>query len=569
MQLYTYFTITIIAFLPIAVFAQKNDNRDFTTDEYINKFKNIAIQEMERSGIPASITLAQGIHESAYGNSNLAKKANNHFGIKCTKDWSGKKMHKWDDEARKSCFRVYTSPEDSYVDHTDFLLNRKHYAFLFKYERGDYKRWAKGLKKAGYATDPRYPEKLIHTIEKYKLAQYDKATGLLTYDTTRLNNLAINQTTNRRTKPRSFFFKSYKPGFFRTNGASYAISRKGESALVIAKRFGIPYKRFLKFNDLQDGDNLMDYQPMYIQPKRNTYKGEETFYKVEKDITMYEIAQEFGIKLANLLSQNLLEKGEEPQNGELIMLKETAISKPKLRPKTHVDTLPSPYVDEKDIKKVKTPVTAAKVVIPKIERPKPAKIEVNTPTYDNGIYSDTTRINTSKSKNKEFLDITVTGDNTFINRNSQGNGNNSGTTKVIRRPRTSTKSKVEEKTKTNSGANPDALFDPNKVTRKEDPRLKEDPKPIKDPVYKGNSRINSGSTKDYVLTNPRDKNSIPVKNNVTPPREESVKYHVVQKGDTLYSLFRKYNVKVQKIQEANNLTSTVLNVGTRLKIPVK
>ena len=357
MQQNTYLIIAIVASLSNFLFAQGLDKGELSVDEYIRKFKDIAIQEMERSGIPASITLAQGIHESAYGNSQLAKSANNHFGIKCTKAWAGTQKYKWDDEATKSCFRVYVSADDSYVDHTDFLLNRKHYAFLFDYERGDYKRWAKGLRKAGYATDPKYPEKLITTIEKYKLTTYDKSTGILTYDTTGTKGLKdLPNYASSRTKPRSFFFKSYKPGFFRINGASYAISRKGESALAFAKRFGIPYKRFLKFNDLEDGDKLMDYQPAYIQPKRTTYKGEETFYKVERDITMYEIAQEFGIQLTSLLELNLLKKGEEPENGAFIFLREKTLSKPKLRPKNHVDLLPSPYIDDEKAKKLKSPV---------------------------------------------------------------------------------------------------------------------------------------------------------------------------------------------------------------------
>ncbi|BDS13546.1 glucosaminidase domain-containing protein [Aureispira anguillae] len=562
MQVYTHFIIALIAALPTLTLAQKGDKGDLTVDEYINTFKNIAIQEMERSGIPASITLAQGIHESAFGNSNLAKKANNHFGIKCTKDWEGKSMYKWDDEAQKSCFRVYTSADDSYVDHTDFLLNRRHYAFLFEYKRSDYKRWAKGLKKAGYATDPKYPDKLIHTIEKYKLAQYDKATGLLTYDTTRLKNPNTYVKSGKyRAKPRSFFFKSYKPGFFRTNGATYAISRKGESALAVAKRFGIPYKRFLKFNDLVDGDNLMDYQPVYIQPKRNAYKGEETFYKVEKDITMYEIAQEFGMKLSNLLTQNLLEVGEEPMNGELIMLKEMALSKPKLRAKSHIDTLPSPYVDDETVKKVKKQVVPTRVVIPKVERPKPQSVEVNTPTYDKAIYSDTARINTAKSKDKAFLNVVVN------NTTTTTTGTNKTTNTVIRRPRN---------TPTNTGqnsspkTNPNALFNPSTTTPTTDPNPKtttgtvdkvERPVIKKEPIYP-TDRI--GSTKDYnstVVVKKEDKKET--------PKQETFIYHVVQKGETLYRIHRQYGVSVEVIQVINKLQGTILDVGARLKIPVK
>jgi LysM repeat protein len=595
MQKNTYLIIAIVASLSNFIFAQGLDKGELSVDEYISKFKDIAIQEMERSGIPASITLAQGIHESAYGNSQLAKSSNNHFGIKCTKDWEGKKKYKWDDEANKSCFRVYVSADDSYVDHTDFLLNRKHYAFLFDYERSDYKRWAKGLRKAGYATDPKYPEKLIKTIEKYKLATYDKSTGILTYDTTNTKggrDLPIYA--SKRTKPRSFFFKSYKPGFFRINGASYAISRKGESALAFAKRFGIPYKRFLKFNDLEDGDELMDYQPAYIQPKRASYKGEETFYKVERDITMYEIAQEFGVKLSSLLEFNLLKEGEEPENGEFIFLKEATLSKPKLRPKNHVDSLPSPYIDDEKSKKMKSPVkskkTPTKVVIPKVERPKPQDIVINTPTYDNTVYADTTRINTSKSKDKKFLNVKVQGERS-------NNATTTTSNKVIRRPRPTTTTTNRTTTSTTTKTNPNAIFPssttnnsstnannrtsttttttiPNTssttvIRRTNTSTATNPPVPPSPPVYNGTNKTGYGSTKDYknggtattTTTNP----------NTTKAPVAGTRYinHVVKKGETLYRLHKNYNVSVESIQALNNLTSTSLSEGSNIKIPVK
>ena len=148
-------------------------------DLYINTYKDIAIREMVRSGIPASITLAQGIHESSWGKGELALKSNNHFGIKCKNYWKGESFYYEDDDYDKngklikSCFRAYQNPESSYKDHTDFLMTTAHYQELFNYDNTDYKRWAKGLKKCGYATDKQYAEKLIRTIEKYQLYKYD------------------------------------------------------------------------------------------------------------------------------------------------------------------------------------------------------------------------------------------------------------------------------------------------------------------------------------------------------------------------------------------------------------
>jgi flagellum-specific peptidoglycan hydrolase FlgJ len=147
----------------------------FTVASYIERFKKIAVKEMDTYGIPASITLAQGLFESGNGNSDLAKIANNHFGIKCTSDWNGKSYYKNDDRDN-DCFRVYNNPEDSYRDHSEFL-KRKRYAPLFELDKNDYRGWANGLKQAGYATNPKYPELLISVIERYHLDQYDKPEG--------------------------------------------------------------------------------------------------------------------------------------------------------------------------------------------------------------------------------------------------------------------------------------------------------------------------------------------------------------------------------------------------------
>jgi len=145
----------------------------YSTLSYIESFKGVAIEQMNSSGIPASIILAQGILESGNGNSSLAKFANNHFGIKCTSEWKGKGYYK-DDDARNDCFRVYKDARESYKDHSAFL-KRKRYSFLFELDKNDYKNWAYGLKQAGYATNPKYPELLINLINRYKLDQYDQS----------------------------------------------------------------------------------------------------------------------------------------------------------------------------------------------------------------------------------------------------------------------------------------------------------------------------------------------------------------------------------------------------------
>ncbi len=162
--------ITVYASMQTMVFAQDLTVKE-KTEAYINSYKDLAIEEMLRTGVPASIKLAQGILESKFGESPLAKNANNHFGIKCKTEWTGDKTYQ-DDDAKGECFRVYPSAEQSYKDHSDFLKNRPHYAFLFKLEPTDITGWAYGLKRAGYATSSTYPEKLLRVIEDYKLHQY-------------------------------------------------------------------------------------------------------------------------------------------------------------------------------------------------------------------------------------------------------------------------------------------------------------------------------------------------------------------------------------------------------------
>ncbi len=204
---------------------------DAKTRAYIQRFKDIAKKEMKQYGIPASITLAQGILESASGTSRLAREANNHFGIKCADDWDGERIYH-DDDALNECFRKYKNPEESFVDHSKFLAERRRYAFLFRLPLTDYEAWAKGLKKAGYATDPSYPSKLIYLIEKYNLHQYDKEV---------LKEMKI--------KTQEKVEKNKDEG----EKIIYEV-QPGETLYTISKKFGIPVKDIKEMNNLVDFD---------------------------------------------------------------------------------------------------------------------------------------------------------------------------------------------------------------------------------------------------------------------------------------------------------------------------
>jgi beta-N-acetylglucosaminidase len=223
------------------------DYPSYTTLSYIDRFKNISIEEMNRYGIPASITLAQAILESGTGKSDLAKYANNHFGIKCTKDWKGKGYYK-DDDAKDECFRVYNNPEESFKDHSQFL-KRKRYANLFELDKNDYEGWAKGLKDAGYATNPRYPQLLIGLIEKYNLNQYDSGEGRI--DKIKREDRVLRDINKNIPNENSKDKPTDAPTII--EGNKYVV-QQGDTLYNISKRFGLTVDELKSLNNLTDND---------------------------------------------------------------------------------------------------------------------------------------------------------------------------------------------------------------------------------------------------------------------------------------------------------------------------
>ncbi len=218
--------------------------QSYTSLQYIDRFKTIAIQEMNLYGIPASITLAQGLYESGSGNSELAKNANNHFGIKCTSDWTGKSYYK-DDDSHNDCFRVYDTPEQSFRDHSNFL-KRKNYAHLFELDKNDYQGWAYGLKAAGYATNPKYPQLIIGIIQKYNLDQYDRPEGEV--QKIKREDRVLNQIDQN-------IGKAAKDSIIQTTPASklYTV-QQGDTLYNISKRFGLTVDELMGLNNLSDNN---------------------------------------------------------------------------------------------------------------------------------------------------------------------------------------------------------------------------------------------------------------------------------------------------------------------------
>lgn len=302
----------------VTSFAQSGNSRV----EYINKYKEIAILEMERTGIPASIKLAQAILESGAGESYLATKGNNHFGIKCHSEWKGKKVYRKDDDfvdgkLVESCFRKYEKPEQSFIDHSEFLRDPKkvaRYGPLFELDPFDYKAWAKGLRRSGYATNPYYDKSLIKIIETYELNQYDK----------------------RRSVDTDIVDTKFETGITRFNDVKMIVAKAGESVTQVSIRAGQPLLEVLKYNEKigPPDTKLAEGARVYLQPKRRSYRGQTKYHYVQEGETMFSISQQYGVKLDRLYKRNRLDEGSEPAIGERLKLKGWKIKKddtPKTR----------------------------------------------------------------------------------------------------------------------------------------------------------------------------------------------------------------------------------------------
>jgi len=303
-----YFLILSLLFLGLRPPLQAQNGR-MSTEAYIKRYKDIATKDMKQYKIPASITLAQGILESGSGNSRLARRANNHFGIKCHDGWHGKKIRVTDD-ARRECFRKYKSPEDSYRDHSRFLTQRSHYAFLFNYPITDYKKWAHGLKKAGYATNPKYPQLLIHLIEKYHLDQYDHA--------------AKKRFRDKKHKPysepdlqhlESAGKSLYGRQTFKNNNRRLIFVKKGDTYNKIAAEFELPSKRLMRINESKAHPTLYPGDLIYLDRKSGKAKRNYPYHVVKQGETLWTIAQIYGIRLHRLRLSNNLPKNYQAAAG--------------------------------------------------------------------------------------------------------------------------------------------------------------------------------------------------------------------------------------------------------------
>lgn len=297
----------------------KSNNNYTSIDrkDYIDKYNDLAIKEMKRSRIPASITLAQAMLESDNGNSTLARKSNNHFGIKCHSGWTGEKVHH-DDDKRNECFRKYNTVYESYKDHSDFITKGSRYAFLFDLNPTDYQAWAKGLQRAGYATSKSYAYLLIKIIEDNQLYVFDQG-GSLSIKSKQ--EFVQDSQAVVLTDVDNFKIYAEKHRVFNKNRIDYIIVKKGDSFKSITEELGMLPWELYKYNEIEENSKLTEGQILYIQPKRNKAEHGFDFHEVKEGETMYTISQMYGIKIKKLYEKNLMDEGSEPVVGQKLWLR--------------------------------------------------------------------------------------------------------------------------------------------------------------------------------------------------------------------------------------------------------
>ena len=296
---------------------------DTPQQSYIKRYSSLAVEEMYRTGVPASITLAQGLLESGNGLSMLAVKGNNHFGIKCHNTWTGAKVYH-DDDSKGECFRKYDSPEESFRDHSDFLRYRDRYKFLFDLELTDYMSWAYGLKTAGYATDPKYPEKLIRLIEEYRLYEYDTQKPEPVHHVepqVPVSPTVIEQVQPLSPRQRETFSFALSRQMYSLNGVPFVYASEGETYASIARANRLFLKELLKFNDLKEEKELVPGTVVYLQKKKKKAAAGLEKYVVEGSLDLRIISQRFAVRLDKLCKLNDITPDHVLRDGDVLNLR--------------------------------------------------------------------------------------------------------------------------------------------------------------------------------------------------------------------------------------------------------
>lgn len=508
-----------ILVLPLLAMAQPNKTNELKTysiADYVKEYAPIAIAEMNRAKIPASITLAQGILESNFGNSELARKANNHFGIKCHKDWTGKGFY-LDDDKKNECFRVYSNAIMSFRDHSDFLTSRERYAFLFELKLEDYKSWAKGLQRAGYATNPQYANLLIRIIEEHDLAKYDKVKDgkNIFEDVENVEDLVDKLPNN----------------IFIFNNVKTVLVHKGQNLEDISNMYQVPVKKLIKYNDLDEDEELKVGARLYLQPKRG--KGADKLHTVKEGETMKSISQKQAIKLTKLYKKNHMIPGEEPAVGTTLCLWRKCKEKPELRTNEELknDVLAKieshqEEVREEYLEQVKDSLSKKGETLPVVK----PEGEVTSSRKD-PIYHDVQPGETLFAIAQKY-DTKV--DSVKKWNNLSSNSLTKGATLIVGYGVVKTPKPVEminDPSPEDTEPQPDPVVEKPKPTEPVKPTPKPEPKP-----------------------------DVPVEDITT----KKPQIHIVEPKETLYSISKMYAVSVANLKDWNNMQDNALTVGQQL-----
>ena len=518
--------------IPIVTLAQPKPTEAFpfktTVEQYLQKYNAIAVEEMHRSRIPASITLAQGLLESGNGNSRLALVANNHFGIKCKKDWTGESIKEDDDEAQE-CFRKYPTAEDSYRDHADFLMKGQRYAFLFDLEPTDYKGWAEGLKRAGYATNPNYPPLLISLIERHNLQRFDEVKQTVIEEKKQAEEQKI---------------VVAKQTHVMVNNIPAVIAKAGDSYASIALENGLKVWQVYKFNDLNKDAQINIGDTIYTKPKN--YKTAEEMYTVGAKDNMQRISQRFGIKLSKLNSKNLMRDGQEPAVGEVIYLKAKRSAPPQLRLSAiaNVDSAFNTIIYDDPKKNLST----QKPLLPQDE------FAINIADNKNDMaFFHTVQLGESLFAISKKYNVTVEG---VMELNSLRTEDIKAGTRLIINPNQPAINQNEE------------AVVPGYHIIKQGETLYSLAKKYGTTVQelKALNELQSDTLRvgEELVIVPLNGEKFEPKESQQSPNE--ILYHEVLEKETIYSISKKYNVAVEQLRRLNNLLDNNISIGQKLQI---
>ncbi len=526
----------LFVFIQLSCFAQTNK---VTIEQYVQTYKMLAVQEMYRAKIPASITMAQALLESGCGNSELCKQSNNHFGIKCKTKWNGARVYH-DDDTLQECFRAYDSVHLSYKDHSDFLLSQPRYGFLFSLEPNDYKGWSYGLKKAGYATNPQYAEQLIAYIEKYELYKLDY---ILPNEEIKSNIVSE--------------FKENQRKEVNINETPGIIAKQGDTYQKIAVEYDMRMWQLEKYNDLPDDAECKAGDIIFLKPKRN--KSITQTHTVAKGETMQMISQKYAVKLRKLYTRNLIEPGEEPETGEVINLNENRELKPKVYKTNFKSSFDEPFDYNKLFKddtgfvnheamkqntevKVQPPIVKAELPVKKVDtttivKQTPKKIEVPVNTIK-PIENKDTLITISLKQYEEYKKLKL-----------------ADSLRKVKAKLSADEVKTTDKTKLKKHivAAGETLY---KISKQYEVDVEE---------LKSLNKLESNELEiGQELTIPSKKAS------ASNTKENNIKTinYVWKKEDKFYKVAKKYKIKRKDLIELNNdLDTTSLKTGQKIKVP--